>query len=496
MKKNKNIDELFKDQFKNFEATPSPEVWNNIQAKLKEEDDRKVIPLWFKLGGIAALLALIFTIGNSLINSPLNQTDSPIVTEKPSVIDSQKPNNIILENNNDLIKDEIVSNEEAHKATNTNEEIIKKSSDSKEHRINNSETAVASNNNDSKDSEKSTQNELIKESKEIIEEQTGVANEKSNSVKDSNESLINKDTEINKSVEAVAVNEEVKNNSENSSETINKEAVVKEENKKSIFDAINENPEEEVVIANVDNTPDNRWEVTPNVAPVYYNTLSEGSSIDPSFADNSKSGDLNIAYGVKVSYNLNKKLSVRSGLSNVNLSYSTTGLDIGTGPVAAASSSSIDYQGRSNVTIVVDKGALVNQNPGNPFGNITPKSTNGEAYLNQKLSYYEMPLELNYSIINKRFGINVIGGFSTLLLGDNEVSVEAGDFNEVLGEANNLSSLSFTTNVGLGLNYSFSKKLMFNVEPMFKYQLNPYTDSSVDFKPYYIGIYSGLSFKF
>ena len=35
MKKNKNIDELFKERFKNFEASPSPDVWNKIQAKLK-----------------------------------------------------------------------------------------------------------------------------------------------------------------------------------------------------------------------------------------------------------------------------------------------------------------------------------------------------------------------------------------------------------------------------------------------------------------------------
>ena len=83
-----------------------------------------------------------------------------------------------------------------------------------------------------------------------------------------------------------------------------------------------------------------------------------------------------------------------------------------------------------------------------------------------------------------------------MFLGNNEISVKAGDFESVLGEANNLSSISFTTNIGVGLNYQFSEKLMFNIEPMFKYQLNPYTDSSVDYKPYYIGIYSGLSFKF
>jgi len=373
---------------------------------------------------------------------------------------------------------------------------LEKNSDKidKSEKVKISKTPVATNNK-LVNSNISYQENIIKDSEIINNKQDGVANENTDFIKKSNDKLINEDTKINNIDEGVAVNNEIKNATENSSNTANKETI-KEENKKSIFDAINQNSEEEVVVAKIDNTPDNRWEVTPNVAPVYYNTLSEGSSIDPSFSDNSKSGDLNVAYGVNVAYNLNKRLSIRSGVSNVNLSYSTTGLDIGTGPVSAASSSSIDYQGRNNVTIVVDKGALVNQNPEDPFANITPKSTNGEVYLNQKISYYEMPVELNYAIIDKKFGINVIGGFSTLLLGNNEVSVEAGDFNEVLGEANNLSSISFTTNVGLGLNYSFSKKLMFNVEPMFKYQLNPYTDSSVDFKPYYIGVYTGLSFKF
>ena len=493
MKKNKNIDELFKERFKNFEATPSPDVWNKIQVKLKEKDDRKLIPLWFKLGGIAALLALVFTIGNSMLNTPLNKTNAPIVNENPIEINSEKVNNIIVDNH-DVNQDETVSIEDNNELKSTDEVLVKKSSNSinKSHEVIAFETKVASNNKKSNISENSVQQDLIKNSEVIIKEKEGIAN--SNLLDKTNEQLINKGSKINKNVEAVAVNENVKDNSENPSITENK-GVVKEENKKSIFDALNENPEEEVVIAKLDNTPDNRWEITPNVAPVYYNTLSEGSSVDPSFSDNPKNGDLNIAYGVKVSYNLNKRLSVRSGVSNVNLSYSTTGLDLGTGPIAA-STISIEYAKKNNVTIVVDKGTLVNQNPDNPFGTIAPKSTNGETYLNQKISYYEMPVELNYAIINKKFGINVIGGFSTLLLGNNEVSVEAGDFSEVLGEASNLSSISFTTNVGIGFNYSFSKKLMFNIEPMFKYQLNPYTDSSVNFKPYYIGVYSGLSFKF
>ena len=494
MKKNKNIDELFKERFKNFEASPSPDVWNKIQIKLKEKDDRKVIPLWFKLGGIAALFALLFTIGNAILNVPLNKINDSIVNENSIEINTEKANNTIV--NHNVIQNDIVLTEDNNEVKSTKKLLIKKASNSTNNSngVNRSETKVASNNKKQRVSRKHSKQDLIQSSELNIKNQESVANETTNLIDKRENQLINKDVEIDKNIEVVAVNKITKDTPENPSSTEKKE-LVKEENKKSIFDAIKETSEEEVVIAKLDNTPDNRWEVTPNVAPVYYNSLTEGSSIDPSFSDNPKNGDLNIAYGVKVSYNLNKRLSMRSGLSNVNLSYSTTGLDIGTGPVSA-STASIEYSSRNNVTIVVDKGALVNQNPDETFGNVTPKSTNGEPLLNQKISYYEMPLELNYTLINKNFGISVIGGFSALLLGNNEVSIEAGDFNEVLGEASNLSSLSFTTNVGLGLNYSFSKKLMFNIEPMFKYQLNPYTDSSVNFKPYYLGIYSGLSFKF
>ena len=494
MKKNKNIDELFKERFKNFEASPSPDVWNKIQAKLKEKDDRKVIPLWFKLGGVAALFALLFTIGNSILNIPLNKINDSIVNENSIEINTEKANNTIVDNN--VIQNNIVSTEDNNEVKSTKKLLIKKASNSTNNSngADRSETTVASNNKKARISRKKTKKDLIQSSESSIQNQESVAKETSNLINKSENQLINQDVEINKNIEVVAVNKNINDTSETSLSTESKE-LVKEENKKSIFDAIKETSEGEVVISKLDNTPQNRWEVTPNVAPVYYNSLTEGSSIDPSFSDNPKNGDLNIAYGVKVSYNLNKRLSMRSGVSNVNLSYSTTGLDIGTGPVSA-STASIEYSSRNDVTIVVDKGALVNQNPEDTFGNITPKSTNGEPLLNQKISYYEMPLELNYTLINKNFGISVIGGFSALLLGNNEVSIEAGDFNEVLGEASNLSSLSFTTNVGLGLNYSFSKKLMFNIEPMFKYQLNPYTDSSVNFKPYYLGIYSGLSFKF
>jgi len=481
MKVKKNIDDLFKDSFKNFEAVPSPDVWKNIRTKLKEEDERKVIPIWVKFSGIAALLVLFFTIGKSLLNDSFNHTNTPVVYETN------------LEINKDLLDEKRIditspSNKTASSQENDHTESTNKSPLEV---VSSSKTVISNNTNSKKGG--ISQNNL----KDLNNKIAG--SERNTQSKPSTNIVLNKGTiEKEISIGTISKTEIAINNSNHSKE----DDLIKEnaeqdiiENKKSIFDAINEISDESTVII-VNDSPDHRWELTPNIAPVYYNTLSQGSSIDPMFSDNSKNGDLNIAYGIKVSYNLNRRFSIRSGVSNVNLSYSTTGLELGTGPLSAASTTSIDYYERNNVTIVVDKGALAAQDSGNPFGNITPKSTNGETYLNQNISYYEMPLELNYAIINKKFGINLIGGFSTLILGNNEISVEAGDFNEVLGEASNLSSLSFTTNIGLGLNYSFSKKLMFIIEPMFKYQLNPYTDSSVDFQPYYIGVYSGLSFKF
>jgi len=501
MNKNKNIDDLFKEGFKNFEATPSPNVWNNIEAKLKENDDRKVIPLWIKLAGVAALLALMFTVGNSIFNAPINNNTSPIVKEDASEIEKNKTEeNSLIEKESVLTTNNKV--EIASEENKTNADVVENTSEEKTNHKSSvtnktqvSETSIAYENEAQNTSDKNDTRNLIKApTKSSDKEEIVVANETiSKDVSESEHSnFIHKETKIDPTVigtekEAIA--------SENTSENNTTKTTVKEENKKSIFNEINKASDEEVALVTADNKLDFRWEVAPNVGPVFYNSLSEGSSIDPSFSDNPQSSDVNITYGVQIAYNLNNRFSIRSGISNVNLGYSTSGLDLGTGPVAA-STNYIDYNKRGDVTIPVDKGSLINQNPDGGFGDITPKSTSGEVVLNQKISYYEVPLELKYALLNKKFGIHIIGGFSTLLLGDNEITVDAGNFNEVLGEASNLSSLSFTTNLGLGLNYSFSKKLMFNVEPMFKYQLNPYTDSSVEFKPYYVGIYSGLSFKF
>lgn len=543
MSKKKHIDELFKEQLQNFEAAPSPEVWNSIQARMKKEkEDRKVIPLWWKLGGVAALLALLLAL-NFVFQPFAGDPDTVIVTEDNDKSKDLKDDSDVILKDVDLEEGIISEEDKKENSTNEADELSNKkttpqktSTDKILNQTQKDRNAVAVETDKQKEalpvqgndrfkkndlgndpikkdavgvvtSEKEDPvNKQIKDpdplikkdiSEEVKKDVTGIAKtsdkkeEGVNKADPNNDPLIKKDVQaneegVNKTEEAVAIEQNKK-----------EEETKIEENKKSIFDAIEENKEE--AVTKTSDRDIKSWEVTPNFGPVYYNSISGGSAIDPSFADNAQNGDVNFSYGVQVSYALNDRLSLRSGVSNVDLGYTTGGVELATGPVDIALST-VDYGGRGVVLSAYDRGTLNNLPPpsgeNDPFARLNPKSTSGNAEVIQNLSYYEVPMELKYALLTRRFGVNMIGGFSTLFLGNNEISVRDGNFREVLGEANNLNSVSFSTNVGLGFDYKISKRLKFNVEPMFKYQLNPYSDSSVDFKPYYFGIYSGLSFKF
>ncbi len=527
MKEKKNIDNIFNEGFKNFEATPSPRVWENIQAELKKEKkERKVIPLWIKLGGVAALIAILLSVGNWVYNptdigTPSITDENVIKTEK----NQQETNSEIVKEANETqvaseektLQSDAVQNSEisqSNSSKNKGETKISNKSLNKS-LVNSSEkenrTIIASNNSEKKNLKEKTngKNDFLEKniSKNDLKEDVAVSknnSEKINSdknAKEATENFLKKDKDIfdknPQGKEGIAINDKtIKESTVKNSVKTDTEVAQDSQNKKSIFDAIAEEKKEDVASEKTKKQkPEHRWNVAPNVAPVYYSSLGNGSSIDPSFADNPQKGEVNMSYGVQVSYALNNRLSVRTGVNNVDLSYSTSGIEVGTGPVAVALRS-VDYGSRQLVVTAADKGSFANASPSNGFGDIMPKSTQGDARLIQNINYYEVPVELKYAVINNKFGVNLIGGVSTLLLGNNEISVKADNYNTVLGDANNLSSVSFSTNVGLGLDYKLSKKFTFNIEPMFKYQLNPYTDSSVSFKPYYLGVYSGFSFKF
>lgn len=508
-----NLDKLFQEKFKDFGELPDDKVWQRLEASLDEKKkNRKVIPIWWKLGGIAAALALLFFVIN-----PFEKEENVA----PAITDTEK---IELNTDGQIVNEDVepkITIEEKPQEDTTGSGVVES--------VDDIEIATAKNDKEKIGTGKSLKQEASISNNSLTngtavsstKDLANIANSSGkNNVGGSKNSSTNmamhKDTvgvasifnqEINKNG---ALHKDVASNVDSKGSSIlqknkdlildkNKsEAVVKQDTiiKKSIYDEIRENEEEDAIAAN----KANKWSVGANVAPVYFNSLKDGSPVDPSFVSNSKSGNVNMSYGVTVAYAVSKKLSVRSGVHKVDYGFNTNNVFFKStfSPEHNSMVSTIDYDaGAESIVVETNNDALsAPQNIKSEEYSYAAKSTSREGTMVQQFGYIEIPLELNYALTEGKFGVNLIGGVSSLFLVDDSISLESDNLKTKIGESSTINSLNFSTNVGFGLNYNFTKKVRFNIEPMFKYQLNTFSNSSGDFQPFSMGVYSGLSFKF
>jgi len=229
---------------------------------------------------------------------------------------------------------------------------------------------------------------------------------------------------------------------------------------------------------------------------VYFDAFGGGSPIHSNFVPNSKSGNVNLSYGVAVSYAINKKLQFRTGVHKVDYGYDTNEIAFSSSLNSSTNSliDNISYV-RTSRNLVV-RSTAVKTETAEAFQDISANDPGLDGRMVQEFGYVEVPLELNYALVDKKVGVNVIGGFSSLFLVNNKVSLVSDELTTTVGLANNLNEVNFSTNIGFGINYKFTPKIQANVEPVFKYQLNTFSDTAGSFNPFSIGVYSGVSFKF
>lgn len=492
----KHIDRLFQEHFKDFEATPSNAVWKNIEAELNQnKKKRRIIPIWWQYAGVAALLALLLTVGGTYFFNKENTNPIKVVDTEDTQTRSSNPSNdtkIAVENDNAIQNNlENDSQNDTKVASNTTEESqeppIANTSPSTNKNEGTHQSGIASNKKANvKNSITTPNNNAIASNSEEKNKSTNTAvtnnSENKNETPQDNETLQNNESLIN----TEKVKELISNASKDN--TAVAKAENKEKNSLTIEEALDSNKD---VVENEKNK--NKWRITPNAAPVYFNSLGEGSSIDPQFNSNSKTGEVNMSYGISASYVVNDKIKVRSGINKVNLGYNTNNVIVYQS--LGVSSSTRDLQNvnvstsntADNVTII--SGETLNAKPE------TFATTNTS--INQALGYIEVPLEIQYALVNNKLGVNVIGGFSSFFLSDNKIFSEAeGGTRTFLGEANNINKVSYSANFGVGFNYQVSKKIDLNLEPMFKYQINTFNNTSGNFTPFFIGVYTGFTIKF
>ncbi|MFD0795917.1 outer membrane beta-barrel protein [Maribacter chungangensis] len=537
----KKIDELFQEKLLGFKEVPDDRVWASIEASLDQRKKKRIVPLWWSLGGIAAALL----VGLLLFNPLDTETNiEQIITdvEQPSSDTLTNPNNAPETLDLDQIDEHTIVAKE------TEDEVPPASENSEIQVVTTEKTEGRPSKNANKTNRKVTpitgndrfkQNEAIVTTKQQnkgedrkyedinqnnLKTDSDVAkNEKTKnpSSKGINTPTLNEKAIKDKEETMVASNDVTKKEGENTENVIvnpivkmemgseNKETQVvqntteqkadniSDTNKKSIFDEITRQEKEKEAVAE---TSTKKWSAGPSVAPVYFNAMGEGSSVHSIFVPNAKSGNVNMSYGLSVGYELSSKLKVRTGIHKVDFGYDTNDIAFSSSPIATTNGQidNINYRTTSRNLVVSSKpgGSAREQAPQSSLDFSSSQNIERDGVMTQQMGYLEIPVELNYALIDKKFGLNVIGGVSSLFLVDNSVVLSSGNLTTEMGDANNLNNLNFSANFGLGVNYKFSRNIHLNIEPVFKYQLNTFSQTDGTFNPYALGVYSGLNFRF
>lgn len=450
MSTRKNIDKLYLSKFEGAEVAPPKDAWQNIVSRLPEEKKKKnLIPFWFRYAGAAAILLLLVGLGLEFFspNSRSQFVNTPVTR--------QDVHNEIRLSTSDFTEAML---EISIRLQDIMQRRVKAADVSSEENIGGRSTLASVVTSDN------TASELT------VNERTGRTFEFRSGSAEAGLNGTNKAEKFESSAPSELTKEEI-----NSAvvivedpQTIGKEGLqaeaISEENAiaRKLAGELSDSQEDPGEAA------ENRLSISTRVAPVFYDNMSSGNAVATGMAGSEASGEVSISYGVNLAYQISDRIKLRSGISKLDLSFNTPGV-----PMAA----------------VMNTGSFL----GKEDPKLVTKLVEGE--LRQQINFIEVPMEVEYRLLDSRIGLNLIAGGSTLFLNNNNVSLDTGVRTTDLGQAENLEKLNFSANLGLGLDYELRPNFHLNLEPMFKYQLNSFSEKT-GMQPYYLAIYSGFSISF
>lgn len=435
---------------------PPVDAWKNIEEKLDEKEKKKrLLPIFYWIGSTAACLVAGIGIyyfnqnesidinnipSNEIVKSKTTPSENPL----PSIKNSEEQNSV--EN----------VNKPVHQQINHSKKLGNNSFQYLNHRIEQAHLFSTNKENEQKESltpglalNNSIQHEL--------------------SIQTKNSALQNNETEK-------------KEFSTNAKDEKPLELVLEEEKKKQ---------DEKIEIKKMSPI----LAVSSYINPTMM--LESKSILANEFNDHTIKNNMTVAYGAKVSVRLNDKLNIRSGIAKVELEQQTNNINSGinTG-VYAISSNNINLNSSTNITYNSNIRVIANtaghQNPATTM--LTSQSSNME----QKIHYIEVPLEMEYRLASfDKFNLLATAGGSYYVVTKNSISLTDANSRSqyTLGKANNLNTMSYSANAGVKLEYILSNKSSLNLEPNYRYMLNPL--QNVDAKnPSLLGLNIGFSIKF
>lgn len=262
-----------------------------------------------------------------------------------------------------------------------------------------------------------------------------------------------------------------------------------------------------------------RWGIGGQFSPVYsyrHLTSGEGSKDLKQYYNHIENGVFAFSGGINVNYQASGKWTLYTGLY-----YSQMGLVIGgveeytlasmgweTPEIHRKMAEKFYLVDHSTGTVVSDNDniKIVNTPEDALYSSIIGRDPsqytqeyleNINAFIAQNYEFIEIPLLVKYKVIDRKVGMNILGGFSTNFLVGNAASLYIEGVNYSSIRTSNVSTMNYSGAIGLGLDYEILPGLMFNVEPTFKYYLNTFSRKNlIGSHPYSMAFFSGVRFRF
>ncbi|MFW6289973.1 MAG: outer membrane beta-barrel protein, partial [Mariniphaga sp.] len=257
------------------------------------------------------------------------------------------------------------------------------------------------------------------------------------------------------------------------------------------------------------------WRMGVNVSPGYSSyAVKHGNDYASNMTQVANDGNANVSGGVAIRYNTSRRWSLESGIY-----YAQNGKQAGSSPQVYGSREQALYSAAPerlyfNTAVTMEtSGVAMNSIAGvieienMPAGaEIAADLENAGFYgnslitqgeLSQVFDLVEIPLYLRYLLVDSNLDVELLGGINAGVIVGNQAFLENQFGVQRIGRTRDISTMNFSGALGLAFSYALGKNFSLGVEPRFNYYMTSISrNPEVDFRPYRIGVYTGLYYSF
>ncbi len=495
MGKQEDIDKLFEDTLHGYQEAPPADAWGAIQNRMTGEK-RKKRAFAFRMAAASVALLIAFGAGytykgwkaNDVGTMPIVIEDQPI---KNNTAPTQEVTSPIIDNQAQETPLNAVAEESTLSNTTPANETVNNTSVNDNVPISNQSATIAANTLNTETTEQVATITPVEDEQPIVEESI-IDMKPIIAENGANEGENNKEDDVTPTLaqlEQPTANPDTNNVPE---------LVIDPKYKKNI------NPH-----------TDARWALGAAATPLY--SFRNASSIPNDNSANSLAAINNnnneeavVAYagGINVNYKASSKWEISSGIYYSRQGIQTNNLNVVADATPGTVNSVVNLD-NNNFSTNTSSGVIPLGTKGGTIGVVgfTTSAEGGglndravvstNARLVQNFEYFEIPVMVRYNLVQKKVGVHLTGGLSANILSSNYSYVEANGNRQSVGETENIRDVNYSGVFGVGMNYSITDKLSFNIEPTIRYSITPINESSdINSFLYSMGVFTGISYNF